>query len=83
MPLTIAVPVLIVGAGGCGLSLSTFLANLGVNFLTIERNENTTDHPRTMEIFRPHGLADLVYAKASRREPAICCGSRISRSRCK
>lgn len=64
----IEVPVLIVGGGGCGLSLSILLADLGVASLAVERNDTTTDHPRahilnqrTMEIFRQHGLADEVY----------------------
>lgn len=69
------VPVLIVGGGGCGLCLSIFLADLGVGFLTVERNAVTTDHPRahilnqrTMEIFRQHDLADLVYARGAKLE---------------
>lgn len=64
----IDVPVLVVGGGGCGLGLSIFLADLGVDFLTVERNTETTDHPRahilntrTMEILRQHGIADAVY----------------------
>ena len=64
----IDVPVLIVGGGGCGLSLSIFLADHGVGALAVERNETTTDHPRahilnqrSMEIFRQHGLADEIY----------------------
>ena len=68
MPDPIETPVLIVGGGGCGLSLSIFLEDLGVDFLTVERNAETTDHPRahilnqrTLEIFRQHGIADLVY----------------------
>ena len=68
----IEVPVLIVGGGGCGLSLSIFLADLGAAFVTIERNAETTDHPRahilnqrTMEIFRQHGFADDVYARGA------------------
>jgi 2,4-dichlorophenol 6-monooxygenase len=68
----IDVPVLIVGGGGCGLSLSIFLADLGIPFLTVERNAATTDHPRahilnqrTMEIFRQHGLANAVYAQGT------------------
>ena len=62
----IEVPVLIVGGGGCGLSLSIFLADLGVDFLCVERNPTTTDHPRahilnqrTMEIFRQIGRAHV------------------------
>lgn len=68
----IDVPVLIVGGGGCGLSLSVFLADHGVDFLTVERNPDTTDHPRahilntrTLEIFRQHGLADEVYRQGT------------------
>ena len=64
--------VLIVGGGGCGLSLSLFLADYGISFRCIERNAETTDHPRahilntrTMEIFRQHGLADAVYAEGA------------------
>eukprot|EP01037_Dinobryon_pediforme_P032690 gene32690-37764_t len=64
----IETPVLIVGGGGCGLSLSIMLCDLGVDFLTVERNAETTDHPRahilnqrTLEIFRQHGLAARVY----------------------
>ena len=68
----IEIPVLIVGGGGCGLSLSIFLSDLGVSSLTLERNAVTTDHPRahilnqrTMEIFRQHGLADEVYRQGT------------------
>ena len=72
MSKAIDVPVLIVGGGGCGLSLSMFLADHGVDFLTIERNADTTDHPRahilnqrTLEIFRQHGFADIIYEKGT------------------
>ena len=68
----IDVPVLIIGAGGCGLSLSIFLADHGVGALAIERNETTTDHPRahilnqrSMEIFRQHGVADEIYRQGT------------------
>ncbi|GAF43589.1 FAD-dependent monooxygenase [Rhodococcus wratislaviensis] len=61
--------VLVVGAGGCGLTLSIMLADLGVDHLIIERHATTSHLPkahylnsRTMEIFRQHGLADDVYA---------------------
>ncbi len=64
--------VLVVGGGGCGLSISIFLADKGVDFLTIERHADTSILPkahylnqRTMEIFRQHGLADEVYAKGT------------------
>lgn len=75
MAKAIDVPVLIVGGGGCGLSLSILLADYGVDFLTVERNEATTDHPRahilnqrTMEIFRQHGLAEDVYRRGASLE---------------
>lgn len=62
------VPVLIVGGGGCGLSASIFLSNLGVEHLLVERHETTSHLPkahyinqRTMEVFRQHGVADAIY----------------------
>ena len=72
MPDSIKVPILIVGGGGCGLALSIFLANMGIDCLTVEKNATTTDHPRahilnqrTMEIFQQHGIADPVYAEGT------------------
>lgn len=69
---TIEVPILIVGGGGCGLALSVFLADLGVKYHTIEKNSQTTDHPRahilntrTMEIMRQHGVADEIYRQGT------------------
>ncbi|MFF2375252.1 FAD-dependent monooxygenase [Streptomyces xiamenensis] len=63
------VPVLIVGGGGCGLTASLFLSDLGIRHLLVERRESTSVLPRahylnqrTMEIFRQHGVADDVYA---------------------
>ncbi|MEV0292116.1 FAD-dependent monooxygenase [Nocardia sp. NPDC050710] len=63
------VTVLIVGAGGCGLSASIFLSNLGVDHLLIEQRPDTARLPkahylnqRTMEVFRQHGIADLFEA---------------------
>ena len=65
------VPILIVGAGGCGLSASNFLSNLGVETLLIERHPTPAIVPkarylnqRVMEIFRQHGIADQIYARA-------------------
>lgn len=65
----IEVPVLIVGAGGCGPSSSIFLSDAGVESLVIERHERPSPLPiarylnqRTMEIFRQHGVADAIYA---------------------
>jgi 2,4-dichlorophenol 6-monooxygenase len=64
----ITVPVLIVGGGGCGLTASVFLSDLGVDHLLVERRESTSVLPRahylnqrTMEIFRQHGIAEDVY----------------------
>ncbi len=61
--------VLVVGAGGCGLNLSIFLADLGVDFITVERNTELANLPkahylnqRTMEILRQHRVADDIYA---------------------
>ncbi len=62
------VPVLVVGGGGCGLSSSIFLSNLGVRHLLVERHPGTSVLPkahylnqRTMEIYRQHGVADAIY----------------------
>jgi 2,4-dichlorophenol 6-monooxygenase len=62
------VPVLIVGGGGCGLSASIFLSELGVESMLVERHDGTSHLPkahylnqRTMEIYRQYGIADSVY----------------------
>lgn len=61
--------VLVVGAGGCGLTLSIFLTDLGVDFVTVERNTELANLPkahylnqRTMEILRQHGVEDDIRA---------------------
>lgn len=66
------VPVLIVGAGAAGLSLSLLLQQQGVASLLIERREDISIYPRarnlnfrTMEIFRGLGLAAEVHAAGS------------------
>jgi 2,4-dichlorophenol 6-monooxygenase len=66
------VPVLIIGGGGCGLSASIFLSNLGVEHLLVERHASTSQLPkahylnqRTMEAFRQHGVADAILAVAA------------------
>lgn len=60
--------VLVVGAGGAGLTISNLLVDLGVDFVTVERRAASTGLPkahylnqRTMEIFRQHGIAEEVY----------------------
>ncbi len=61
--------VLIVGAGPVGLTLSIDLGKRGINCILIEKNEAPLGYPkmercnpRTMEIFRRLGLADMVRA---------------------
>ncbi len=67
--------VLVVGAGGSGLSAGIFLGDFGIEALTIERHASTSHLPkahylnqRTMEIFRQHGFAGDVYARSAPRE---------------
>lgn len=68
-------PVLICGGGGSGLSLSVFLSSLGVPSVLVERHGSTSNLPkahylnqRTMEIFREHGLADVIYERGTPME---------------
>ena len=65
------VPVLIVGGGATGLTLSALLSRYGVRSLLVERNPSTCDHPqahvinrRSMEIFRQMGLASEIQRHA-------------------
>ena len=66
---TVHTDVLVVGAGGCGLNLSIFLADLRVDFVTVERSTQLAQLPkahylnqRTMEILRQHGVEDDIRA---------------------
>ena len=59
----------IVGGGGCGLTSSILLSDLGIDHRLVERHTGTSILPkahylnqRTMEILRQHGLAERVYA---------------------
>lgn len=59
----IDVPVIIVGGGGCGLTLSAFLSDYGVGHFLFERHAGTSILPkahylnqRTMETFRLHEM---------------------------
>src|ERR1700761_8461112 len=59
------VPVLIAGGGPVGLTLALTLARHGVPALLVERNPETTKHPkmditngRSMELYRQLGVAD-------------------------
>lgn len=65
------VPVLIVGGGGCGLTSSIALSNLGINSLLIEKHERQSPMPkarylnqRTMEVFRQMGLDQAIYDRS-------------------
>lgn len=62
-------PVLIVGAGAAGLSLSLLLQQQGIQPLLIERRAEVSWHPRarnlnfrTLEVFRGLGLAEQIRA---------------------
>jgi len=64
----VEVPVLIVGGGGSGLCASSFLSDLGIEHLLVERHNITSHLPkahylnqRTMEVLRSHGIADAIY----------------------
>lgn len=66
-----SVPVLIAGGGPVGMTLALALARLGVQAMLVERNPNTTQHPkmditnsRSMELFRRLGLAEQLRSVA-------------------
>lgn len=63
------VPVLIVGAGGGGLSLALLLLQQGIHPLIIERRADVSWYPRarnlnfrTLEVFRGLGLSEEIHA---------------------
>ncbi|KAH0848650.1 aromatic ring hydroxylase [Fonsecaea pedrosoi] len=65
-------PVIIIGGGACGLTLSSFLSDYGVSHVLFERHEATSYLPkahyinqRTMEIYQQHGLSEAIYKEAS------------------
>jgi len=71
-------PVLIVGGGVVGLSVSLFLARHGVASVLVERHPTTSIFPRargvngrTMELFRELGLEERIRDAGSRLAPAI------------
>jgi 2-polyprenyl-6-methoxyphenol hydroxylase-like FAD-dependent oxidoreductase len=60
-------PILIAGGGPVGMTLALACARLGVQAMLVERNPNTTQHPkmditnmRSMELFRRLGLAETL-----------------------
>jgi 2,4-dichlorophenol 6-monooxygenase len=66
----IKVPVIIIGGGGCGLSLSIFLSDQGVEHFLFEKHQSTSILPkahylnqRTMEVFRQHDVAQSIKEK--------------------
>jgi putative polyketide hydroxylase len=66
------VPVLIVGAGGAGLSLSVLLRQQGIASVLVERRADVSWYPRarnlnfrTLEVFRGLGLEPQVIAAGS------------------
>jgi putative polyketide hydroxylase len=66
------VPVLIVGAGGAGLSLSLLLRQQGIHSMLVERRSDVSWYPRarnlnfrTLEVFRGLGLEPQVRAAGS------------------
>jgi putative polyketide hydroxylase len=67
------VPVLIVGAGGGGLSLALLLLQQGIHPLVVERRPDISWYPRarnlnfrTMEVFRGLGLSNEIHAAGAR-----------------
>ena len=75
-PLT-QTPILIAGAGPVGLTLAIVLAQFGVSCMVVERNSDTTRHPkmditngRSMEIFRRIGIAEKIINAGV--DPNIC-----------
>ena len=66
----INIPVIIVGGGGCGLTLSCFLSDYGVRHVLIERHPGTSILPkahylnqRTMETLRGHDMVEEILEK--------------------
>jgi 2,4-dichlorophenol 6-monooxygenase len=63
----VEVPIVIVGGGGCGLNLSIFLSDFGIEHFLFEKHSDTSYLPkahyinqRTMEIFRQHNMAERI-----------------------
>ena len=62
------IEVLIVGGGGAGLTAGLMLADLGVDYLLVERHPSTTIvpkahiiNPRTAEVFAPYRFDQEIY----------------------
>ncbi|MFE0027544.1 aklavinone 12-hydroxylase RdmE [Amycolatopsis sp. NPDC059021] len=72
------VQVLVAGAGLGGLSATMFLAQRGIDVLTVERHASTAIHtratgqnPRTMELFRWAGIDDAVLNASPRASKGL------------
>ncbi|KAJ5934037.1 FAD binding domain-containing protein [Penicillium verhagenii] len=66
----IEIPVIIVGGGGCGLTLSAFLSNYGVEHVLLEKHTGTSILPkahylnqRTMETLRNQDMVEKILQK--------------------
>ena len=79
-------PVLIVGAGPCGLAASLTLTQLGVEHVMVERHAKPLHHPkavgvmqRTAELFRAWGVEDAIRARGAslRAPPRQPCGNAV------
>lgn len=64
------IPVVIIGGGGCGLTLSGFLSNYGIEHVLLEKHTGTSVLPkahylnqRTMEILQAHNMVDEILQK--------------------
>jgi 2-polyprenyl-6-methoxyphenol hydroxylase-like FAD-dependent oxidoreductase len=75
---TLTVPVLIAGGGPVGMTLALSLARYGVRSLLVERNPETTRHPkmdltngRSMEFFHRLGIAEALRDAGVPRENAF------------
>ena len=70
MPNDIETSIVIVGGGGCGLTLSSFLSNYGVEHVLLEKHTGTSILPkahylnqRTMETLRSHDMVEEILQK--------------------
>lgn len=76
----IETPVLVVGGGPVGMSLSLLLDRFGISSLLVERRATITTHPksrgchaRTMELFRLWGIEDQVRRGGLPQDADVAC----------